>query len=332
MPNINTAYRWAINTCNNPKVGYSQSYRAQQTVNGITYYDCSSFIWYALKAGGFELSGYPFTTATMTTKLEELGFTRLPTTVDWLPGDILHIRNSSRQHTEMVYSDHRTMGAHTGNKPLADQVSINGYETSSDYYTSLWRYASGASIDYDWIKDNRYLSESEMQNNAYIFFSIMASRGWSLNAIAGTLGNIEQESTVNPGLWQNLTVATGNGFGLVQWTPSTNYTDWANSHGYAIDDGNYQCQWLDENTVPSGQWISTLTYPMSFEEYKTSDLLPETLASCFLKNFERAGVEVEETRKTNARKWYDYLLGMSPIIPATKKKSMPVYLMLRRVR
>lgn len=331
MPNINTAYRWAINTCNNPKVGYSQSYRAQQTVNGITYYDCSSFIWYALKAGGFELSGYPFTTANMTAKLEELGFTRLSTTVDWFPGDILHVRNSSHQHTEMVSSGRRTMGAHTGKKPLADQVSINDYDTPLDYYTSLWRYAGGASIDYDWIKGNRYLNESEMQNNAYIFFSIMSARGWTLNAIAGTLGNIEQESTVNPGLWQNLTVATGNGFGLVQWTPSTNYTNWANSHGYAVDDGNYQCQWLDENTVSSGQWISTATYPMSFDEYKTSDLLPETLASVFLKNFERAGVEVEETRKTNARKWYDYLLGLSPIIPTTKKKSMPIYMMTRRV-
>ena len=54
MPDINRSYSWAINTCNADNVGYSQSYRNQKTVNGITYYDCSSFIWYALKAGNFD--------------------------------------------------------------------------------------------------------------------------------------------------------------------------------------------------------------------------------------------------------------------------------------
>ena len=52
MPDINKAYSWAIQTCNAPNVGYSNAYRNQQTVGGITYYDCSSFINYALLAGG----------------------------------------------------------------------------------------------------------------------------------------------------------------------------------------------------------------------------------------------------------------------------------------
>lgn len=47
MPDINAAYTWAVNCCNLPNVGYSNIYRNQQTVNGITYYDCSSFINYA---------------------------------------------------------------------------------------------------------------------------------------------------------------------------------------------------------------------------------------------------------------------------------------------
>ena len=52
MPDINKAYSWAIETCNAPNVGYSNAYR--QTVGGITYYDCSSFINYALLAGGLK--------------------------------------------------------------------------------------------------------------------------------------------------------------------------------------------------------------------------------------------------------------------------------------
>lgn len=51
MANIQLSYNWAIETCVKPNVGYSQQYRNQRTVNGITYYDCSSFVWYALIAG-----------------------------------------------------------------------------------------------------------------------------------------------------------------------------------------------------------------------------------------------------------------------------------------
>ena len=39
MANIQTAYEWAIEKCNAPNIGYSQAYRNQRTVNGITYYD-----------------------------------------------------------------------------------------------------------------------------------------------------------------------------------------------------------------------------------------------------------------------------------------------------
>ena len=65
--------------------------------------------------------------------------------------------------------------------------------------------------------------------------------------------------------------------------------------------------WLDTETVPTGQWIATSEYNMSFASFKTSTQSPEYLASAFLKNFERAGVEVENERRTQARKWYDYL-------------------------
>ena len=61
-------------------------------------------------------------------------------------------------------------------------------------------------------------------------------------------------------------------------------------------------------TIPSGQWIATSAYPLSFEQFRVSKDSPEYLASAFLKNFERAGVEVEAERRACARKWYDYLV------------------------
>ena len=159
-----------------------------------------------------------------------------------------------------------------------------------------------------WISKNAYLSDYEQQNNAALINMKLRAKGWSVEAIAALLGNMESESTINPGIWQSLD--EGNiygGFGLVQWTPATNFTDWATEQGYEIDDGDAQLIWIDELTDTIGQWIPTDEYNFSFADFKTSTSSPEYLASAFLKNFERAGVEVEENRRTQARKWYDYI-------------------------
>ena len=77
-----------------------------------------------------------------------------------------------------------------------------------------------------WITGNRYLSMTEMQNNADIMYSFFTDHGWTVNAIAAMFGNMQTESTLNPGIWQDLDPFVG-GYGLVQWTPYTNYSDWA---------------------------------------------------------------------------------------------------------
>ena len=93
MPDINKAYSWAVGTCNAPNVGYSQAYRNAQTVGGITYYDCSSFINYALLAGGFETPSYApnknaFTTYSEPSELLRLGFREVDPGGEYLAGDI----------------------------------------------------------------------------------------------------------------------------------------------------------------------------------------------------------------------------------------------------
>ena len=159
-----------------------------------------------------------------------------------------------------------------------------------------------------WTISNNYLTESHMQGNALEVYNFFSARGWTLNAIAGMLGNMERESNINPGLWQSLNYGNySGGYGLVQWTPATNYTDWASANGYSITDPQGQMIWIDTVTVSSGQWIATSEYNLSFDAFKTSTQSPEWLASAFLKNFERAGVEAEDERRSDARKWYDYL-------------------------
>ena len=159
-----------------------------------------------------------------------------------------------------------------------------------------------------WTIGNKYLTESQMQGNALEVYKYFTGKGWTLNAISGVLGNMEKESNINPGLWQSLKEGNySGGFGLVQWTPATNYTNWANSNGYGITDPEGQMYWIDALSASSGQWIATSAYSMTWSAYKSSTESPEYLASAFLKNFERAGVEVESERRSAARKWYDYL-------------------------
>lgn len=334
MANIQLSYNWAIETCVKPNVGYSQQYRNQRTVNGITYYDCSSFVWYALIAGGFpveELWGtWPFTTGTMAHVLTQLGFTLHNPTDVWVPGDIL-IRTS---HTEMAFDTTRTMGAHTSTVPLDEQVSINANDSRNNGWLQLYRWESGAQSE--WIKGNRYLAIGEMQNNARIQFAYFLDHGWTPNAVAGMLGNQHVESTLNPGIWQNLTPNPSLGWGLVQWTPSTNFTDWADSHGYAHDDGNAQMEWIDTQTVPFGQWIPTTMYPETFAEFKASTQTPEYLADCFLRNFERPAEIPQPERQEHARYWYDWYEGeyVPPPNPPMDGKEwrhkLPLYMYMKR--
>ena len=335
MPNIQASYNWSIETCAAPNVGYSQKYRNQRTVNGITYYDCSSFIWYALIAGGFEVvkewGTWPFTTSSMGGVLRNLGFTKHSANDEWIAGDIL-IRSG---HTEMAFDGTRTMGAHTDKVALEQQVSINA-NNGRGSWNELWRWEQGATNE--WIKGNRYLSIGEMQNNASIHFATLLSKGWTAEAISGMLGNEQKESTMNPGIYQNLDASHAQpwGFGLVQWTPWTTWSAWASANGYDMDDGYGQLEWIDTQTEPTGQWIPTTQYPETFAEFKVSTLTPEYLADCFLKNFERPTVIDQPDRQANARYWYEWYKNqyVPPPNPPENggewKRSMPIWFYLRK--
>lgn len=160
---------------------------------------------------------------------------------------------------------------------------------------------------------NYYLNTSQMTENAQYILDYFIAKGWTKNAICGMLGNMQRESTMNPGIWQNLDEGnTSLGFGLVQWTPATNYTNWADSQGleWGVMDSNLK-RIEYELANPSLQWIVTPTYSESFSEFTKSTESPEYLASVFLYNYERAGVSAEDERRTNARYWYDNLTAGS---------------------
>lgn len=327
MSNINAAFQWAVNTCNAANVGYSQAYRNEQTINGITYYDCSSFIWYALIAGGFDCvsanggSTWAFTTDTMPGILPQLGFTAIPITEEWKPGDILW-RDG---HTEMVYSGYRTMGAHTDSYDLADQVSINTYESSTNDWAMLYRFGGGATgTVYSWIygEENEYFGEGTIQNddsrklnNGCCVYAFFSPKGWTIQAIAALLANMNQESTLNPCLIE----LGGTGHGLVQWTPPENLYDVLDVlYGSHDDwhDGDKQCNVIyaeyqesvgEQDRGIEPQWYETDSYPISWKEWAQSTSDPGELAMAFQYNYERPE-DMHLERKELARAWYEYLL------------------------
>ena len=159
---------------------------------------------------------------------------------------------------------------------------------------------------------SNYLTYNQMKVNAKYIYECLKDKGWTLNAVAGMLGNMQRESTLNPGIWQNNDVGnTTGGYGLVQWTPATKYIDWLlpGSDASTMDNNISRILYELENNL---QWISTQEYPMSFKEFTKSTGRPEDLASVFLYNYERAGVSAENERRENALNWYLYLGGNLP--------------------
>lgn len=190
-------------------------------------------------------------------------------------------------------------------------------------------------------------SDSEAQDNAIMTYSVLSQRGWTLNAIAGLLGNIQYESELNPWRWQGDVIQSQygtSGYGLVQFTPATKYIQDSRAQAlpdYAphasdltgnANDGTAQLQFVD---LYADYYAST-AYNLSYSDFKASTNAPEWLASAWLYNYERSGNPSgsESTRRAYARLWYDYLSTVSPVPvpPVVRKRKMPVWMMISKRR
>lgn len=179
---------------------------------------------------------------------------------------------------------------------------------------------------------NAYLTQSEMKNNATEFYGYFNSKGFTIESVAGMLGNLQQESNINPGMKQ--TASASSGWGLIQWTPSSNLTDYATAYGVDWATGEIQTQLMWDEIINGygGQWIPkpSLGYGYTGAEFSQ---LTDVAEACkaYLYERERAGVEALDKRLTYASNWYEYLTGVTPPTPPTptKRKRMPVWMMCR---
>lgn len=198
----------------------------------------------------------------------------------------------------------------------------------------------------DYISGNRYLSKSEMEVNARIIYSYLKQFGMTSNAICAMLGNMETESTINPGIYENLdSSSTTNGFGLVQWTPNTKFKNWVDENDFNVTYDNIyiQCERIVHELGNGIQYYPTDKYPMTATEFALSNKSPEYLAQVFLINYERPKDQNQPNRSTQARYWYDLLDGSPVIDPddpdipggggggtSTKKKKGYKFVLFRR--
>ncbi|EHV2873880.1 peptidoglycan DD-metalloendopeptidase family protein [Enterococcus faecalis] len=156
---------------------------------------------------------------------------------------------------------------------------------------------------------------TEKEKNTWAVWQFLKSKGYSEQAAAGILGNMDQESGIMPDIDEG---GGGPGYGLVQWTsPIAGESGRAYVQrllGQAGISGDYrnittQLKLLDWH-MHNGQYIPSAAYPYSVAEFKAlTDIGTATMA--FEANFERPAVTHPE-RIPMAQYWYDLLHNLKP--------------------
>lgn len=159
---------------------------------------------------------------------------------------------------------------------------------------------------------------TEKEKNAWAVWQFLKSKGYSEQAAAGILGNMDQESGIMPDIDEG---GGGPGYGLVQWTsPIAGESGRAYVQrllGQAGISGDYrnintQLQLLEWH-MHNGQYIPSADYPYSVAQFKAlTDI--GTAAMAFEANFERPAVTHPE-RIPLAQYWYNLLKDLKPSKP-----------------
>ncbi|MBZ9633079.1 phage protein [Clostridium sp. FP1] len=106
--------------CDDPNTGYSQSYR-NQTINGKTYYDCSSFVKHCYAVAGLSLDDI---TGPQWIQVQPAQGGRIVTLSDAQPGDLVFwFNNSGCYHIALYAGNNNIYAASTSSKPFPEQVS-----------------------------------------------------------------------------------------------------------------------------------------------------------------------------------------------------------------
>lgn len=187
-----------------------------------------------------------------------------------------------------------------------------------------------------------------MENNANIVIDYYRSIGLNDKTIAGILGNMQAESSINPEREE----VGGSGYGLVQWTPVSVLQNHCNILGLSpYNSGDVQLRVLIqelENVSGVEEWYTTRAFVSSYyNSGATTDMIgitpaqflnntmnwqPDKLAIMFMVGYERPSYDPYTNhynlRKQYALQWYEYMGGIPTPTP-TKNKNSIKWLMTR---
>ncbi|TYC48803.1 hypothetical protein ESZ50_07960 [Weissella muntiaci] len=144
---------------------------------------------------------------------------------------------------------------------------------------------------------------SQEDNAKIIFDYLVGTDGWSKEAAAGILGNMQSESGIVPDIWESGQIGNMNvGYGLVQWTPASKYITWAQNQGLNYKDIYSQLKRIQWEVNNNQQWINA---NMSFKQFTQRAVSPEDSAFLFIRYYERPLNPNQPARQTQARYWYE---------------------------
>ena len=173
---------------------------------------------------------------------------------------------------------------------------------------------------YGWYSINDYgaLLQEEKEHNAVKAMSYLRQHRFTIYAAAGIVGNMWAESQMSPGQWQN-NVPYGNGYGLVQWTPYTLYSNWAganweNNGPLEMKRLQYEKDtniefWHNQTIMPGWNWtnFSEITPGPNETDYDAVNLATEVFCYRYLAPGNPAGTMAN--RQLHARYVFDNCKG-----------------------
>lgn len=204
----------------------------------------------------------------------------------------------------------------------------------------------------------------EGRNNIQQIYNTLDYLEYTVEAVAGVVGNVMAESGLNPWRWQGDKVSMSGGYGLFQYTPASEYLnltgipDFAPNRsttgvtpGASPDDGVAQLLVFHHNNLGkwgAGAWRpywSSATYAnlyadrnrilkrwgsgnsITLEQFsKIENVYDATFV--FLACFEGPLVPNMTARYDNASTAYEILTGMKPEPPSRAKTGMPLWMMI----
>lgn len=193
-----------------------------------------------------------------------------------------------------------------------------------------------------WISRAGALNQEEMENNANIVINYYRDLKFDDSTIAGLLGNMQNESSINPEREE----VGGEGYGLVQWTPQRVLINHCNALGLSpYNDGDIQLQVIPSevrNEHNVAEWYSTEAFiEPYYNSGATSDMIgitgeqflsnemkwtPDKLAILFMVCYERPSYDPDvnhyQKRMSDALTWLEYMGGVVPPTPSERGKGM----------